>query len=126
MPDSSPVLTAGESDRHSKDVAEVTGASMRPSGQPDLSGRAVLFATDGSPSAIAAAHVAQKLARKYGAAIHVLSVIDTRAAAVPPPLDLALGIADVTRGSAIHAEQAEAVRARIAAAIDERVDCPSP
>jgi len=124
MPDSSPSLTARDSDRNGEDVAEVTEASTLSSGLLDLSGRAVLFATDGSPSAIAAAHVAQKLARKYHAAIHVLSVIDTRGAAVPPPLNLALGIAEVTRGSAIHAEQAEAVRAGIAATIDERVDWP--
>ena len=124
MPDSSPIRTARDSDRHSEDVAEVTGPSTRSSGLLDLSGRAVLFATDGSPSAIAGAHVAQKLARKYHAAIHVLSVIDTRSAAVPPPLGIALGMADVTRGSAIHAEQAEAVRAGVAAAIDERVDWP--
>jgi len=34
------------------------------------------------------------------------------------------GLRMVTRGSAIHAEQAEAVRAGIAAAIDERIDWP--
>ena len=124
MPDSSSVLPVRDSERQGEDAANFTRTSTRSSGLLDLSGRAVLFATDGSPSAIAGAHVAQKLARKYHAAIHVLSVVDTRAAAVPPPLDLVLGMGDVTVGSAIHAEQAEAVRAEIAGAIDERVDWP--
>jgi len=84
----------------------------------------VLFATDGSPSAIAGAHVAQELARKCHAVIHVVSVVDTRGTAVPPPLDLALAMADATVGSAVHAEQADAVRAGLTGAIGEPVQWP--
>jgi nucleotide-binding universal stress UspA family protein len=124
MSASSPTLTARDAERDSAAIAEVTGASAHASRVPDLSGRAVLFATDGSPSAIAGAHVAQELARKYHAAIHVVSVVDTRGAAVPPPLDLALAMADATVGTDIHTQQAEAVRAGLSGAIGEPVQWP--
>ena len=124
MSSSSTPRTARDQGRDSAAIAEVTGASTRASRLLDLSGRAVLFATDGSPSAIAGAHVARELARKYDATIHVVSVVDTRGAAVPPPLDLALAMGAATAGTDIHAEQAEAVRAALTGAIGERVDWP--
>jgi nucleotide-binding universal stress UspA family protein len=124
MSASSTTLTARDPERDSAAIAEVTGASTRASRLLDLSGRAVLFASDGSPSAIAGAYVAQELARKYHAAIHVVSVVDTRGAAVPPPLDLALAMGDATAGTDIHAEQAEAVRAGLMGAIGEPVQWP--
>ena len=124
MPASSSHLEAHDPERDSAAIAGVTGASTRSTRLLDLRGRAVLFATDGSPSAVAGAHVAQELARKCHAVIHVASVVDTRAAAVPPPLDLALAMGDAAVGPAIHAEQAEAVRAGLAEATGQRVDWP--
>lgn len=124
MPASSSRRTARDPKGAGAAIAKVTGASTRSSRLLDLSGRAVLFATDRSPSAIAGANVARELARKYHAAIHVVSVVDTRGAAVPPPLDLALAMGNATLGSAIHAEQAEAVREGLAAASGEHVDWP--
>jgi nucleotide-binding universal stress UspA family protein len=86
-----------------------------------LRGRTVLLATDGSPAALAAAKVAGELASRHNAAIHVVSVMDTRSAPMPPPLDLAVAIADASIGEAIHDEQAAAVRATIEAAVGEAV-----
>ena len=110
--------------REAASVGEVTGASTRSSRLLDLAGRAVLFASDGSPSAVAGAHIAHALARKYHAAIHVVSVVDTRGAPVPPPLDLALAMGDATFGEAVHAKQAEEVRAGLAGALGRQVDWP--
>ena len=124
MAASSTRLPARNTERANAAIAEETGASTRASRLLDLSGRAVLLATDGSPGAIAGACVAQELARRYHAAIHVVSVVDTRGTAVPPPLDLALAMGDAVVGTSVRAEQTEAVRARIAAEIGERVDWP--
>jgi len=124
MSASSTTLTARVPERDNAAIVEVTGASTRSSRLLDLSGRAVLFATDGSASALAGAHVAQELARKYHAVIYVVTVVDTRGAAVPPPLDLALAMGDATVGTDIHAEQAEAVRAGLTGAIGEPVKWP--
>src|SRR5688500_3235883 len=121
---SSSHFTGDDPERDNAATAKATSTSPQPTRLLDLNGRAVLLATDGSPSAVAGVHVAQELAQKYQADIHVLSVVDTRAAAVPPPLDLALALADATVGPAVHAEQAEAIRAGLAAATGERVDWP--
>ena len=90
--------------------------------RPDLSGRAVLLASDGSPAAAAAARVAFALAERHHAVVHVVSVMDSRSAPMPPPLDLALAIADASVGATVHAEQVEAVRDGLAAAIGRPVD----
>ena len=124
MPDSSSRSAAHDPARDTSAVDRVTEALTRSSRLLDLSGRAVLFATDGSPGAIAGAHVAHELARKCHAVIHVVSVVDSRGAAVPPPLDIALAMGDATIGTAVHAEQAETVRAGLASAIGQRVDWP--
>ena len=87
-----------------------------------LFGRAVLLATDGSPASNAAARVASALAERHGAEVHVVNVIDTRSAPMPPELDLAIGIADAAVGPVVHAAQIESVRADIATAIGESID----
>ena len=97
----------------------------RPSSAPrqtlQLAGRPVLLATDGSPASIAAARVASDLARVHQADVHVVSVMDTRSAPMPPPLDMAIGIADAVAGAGIHAEQLAEVRANLETALGERV-----
>jgi len=90
----------------------------------DLHGRAVLLATDGSPCAVAAARVAHGLATKHHAVVHVLSVVDTRSAPMPPPLDLALALGDAVAGTALHREQEQAVRAELSGALGESIEWP--
>lgn len=86
-----------------------------------LSGRPVLLATDGSPASNAAARIALALATQHHAEMHVVSVMDTRPMPAPPPLDLAVAITDATIGGEVHAEQIEAVRATLNAAVGEVV-----
>src|SRR4051812_41558227 len=90
----------------------------------DLIGRVVLLATDGSPAAAAATRVAGALARERGAIVHAISVLDTRPAPLPPPLDLALAMADATVGPAVHAQQAHRVRETLSATIGTHVEWP--
>jgi len=90
----------------------------------ELSGRAVLLATDGSPSAVAAAHVASALAAQHDAIVHVVSVIDTRSAPLPPPLDVALAMGDATDGTEVQREQERAVRAELSGALGGPVEWP--
>jgi nucleotide-binding universal stress UspA family protein len=89
-----------------------------------LSGRAVLLATDGSPSAVAAARIAAALAAQHHAQVHVVSVVDARPAPIPPPLDLALAIGDAFGGTDVHREQERSVRAELAGALGEPVAWP--
>jgi nucleotide-binding universal stress UspA family protein len=96
-----------------------TGAMLH--ARLELTGRPVLVATDGSPASLAAASVARGLAAQHHATVHVLSVMDTRSAPMPPPLDIAVAIADATIGDAIHAEQVAGVRATLEAALGEAV-----
>jgi len=90
----------------------------------ELSGRVVLVATDGSPSAAAAARVAHALAEQRQAIIHVVNVVDSRSAPMPPPLDLALAMGDAIGGSELHREQEHAVRDKLSATLDAPIDWP--
>jgi nucleotide-binding universal stress UspA family protein len=90
----------------------------------DLTGRAVLLATDGSPCAVAAARVAHALASQHQALVHVVSVVDTRPAPIPPPVDLALAMSDAIGGTALHREQEHSVRAELSGALGEPVAWP--
>jgi nucleotide-binding universal stress UspA family protein len=90
----------------------------------DLSGRPVLLASDGSLESAAAARVAFALAERHHADIHVVRVMDSRPAPIPPPLDLAIAIADASIGDGVHTEQMEQVRADIAAAAGATVSWP--
>ena len=105
-------------------VAGSTGAAAERSQPLDLAGRAVLLATDGSPGALAGACVAQALAAKYQAVVYAVKVVDTRPAPIPPLLDLALAIGDALVDPALHAVQAQEVRAAIGAATGRMVDWP--
>ena len=90
----------------------------------DLTGRAVLLATDGSPCAVAAARVAHGLATQYHALVHVVSVVDTRSAPMPPPLDMAVAFGDAIVGTEVHREQERAVRAELSGALGEPIAWP--
>jgi nucleotide-binding universal stress UspA family protein len=90
----------------------------------DLAGRAVLLATDGSPHAIAAAHLALRLAERHRAKINVVSVVDTRSAPIPSPLFAALSAGDAVAGTALHREQESGVRAGLASAMGVVIDWP--
>ncbi len=103
------------------EATEVSSQRARPL---DLAGRAVLLATDGSEASIAGAHVALALAKKYHATIQVISVVDTRPAPMPPPLDLALAISDAVIGAGVHQQQEAEVRATISAALGQAIAWP--
>lgn len=90
----------------------------------DLSGRAVLLATDGSPGAVAGAHVALALAKAHRAKVHVVSVVDTSSAPIPPPLDLMLALGDDLAGPGVHQEQIDQVRAALSTATSDSIDWP--
>jgi nucleotide-binding universal stress UspA family protein len=88
----------------------------------ELSGRAILLATDGSPAANAAARAAYALAERHHAEIRVISVMDTRTAPMPASVALAMSIADATVGESVHAEQRETVRLAVEAAVGQPID----
>lgn len=90
----------------------------------ELAGRAVLIATDGSAGAVSAIHVALALATRHQAIIHVVSVVDTRPAPIPPPLDLALAMSDAVGGSAVHAQQMQDVRASLSQETGREIGWP--
>jgi len=90
----------------------------------ELSGRAVLLATDGSPSAAAAARVAHALASQQDAKVQVVSVVDSRSAPMPPPLDLAIAMGDAVGGGEVHREQERAVRDELSGALGATVGWP--
>jgi nucleotide-binding universal stress UspA family protein len=90
----------------------------------ELTARAVLLATDGSPCAVAAARVAHGLARQHHALVHVVSVVDTRPTPMPPPLDMALALGDAVGGSELHREQERSVRAELSGALGEPIAWP--
>ncbi|MEO8625036.1 MAG: universal stress protein [bacterium] len=90
----------------------------------DLTGRVVLLATDGSAGAVAGAHVAVALAVKHRAEVHVVSVVDTRGAPIPSPVDLAVSMCDAAVGPSIHAEQEHQVRAALSTATGHEIAWP--
>lgn len=90
----------------------------------ELSGRPVLLATDGSPTARQATLLAAALAAQYHARIHVLNVVDTSPAPIPPPLDLALGVADAVAGEALHERQVKELRQTISELTAEGSEWP--
>lgn len=103
---------------------ETTGAAPQTLRSLDLAGRAVLLATDGSPSALAAARVAHDLAQRHHARVHVVSVVDTRSAPLPPPLDTALLLGDALSGEEAHRQQQQTVLEELSRAIGTRVEWP--
>ena len=105
-------------------VDEVTGASTQPHRPLDLAGRTVLFATDGSPGSVAAARVAHALATKHHARVDVVSVVDTRSAPIPPPLDTAIALGGFVGGEAIHKDQEKAIRDELSGALGASIDWP--
>lgn len=84
----------------------------------------MLLAMDGSTAAAAAANVALALATTFHAQIHVVSVIDTRGAPIPPPLDLAFTLGSEFAGDGVHHAQMKTVRAAVSAATSAPIDWP--
>jgi len=91
----------------------------------DLAGRTVLLATDGSPAAAAATRFAAALADRFHAVVHVLSVVDTSSAPIPPPLDVALGMVAAAAGESVHDEQVNAIRRMISDVTQRECDWPT-
>lgn len=90
----------------------------------ELSARAVLLATDGSDGSAGALHVALALEAEHGAVIHVVHVVDTRSAPIPPPLDVLLAMGDAASGPTIHDDQVRALRATLSRAAGRAIDWP--
>jgi len=105
-------------------ASEATSSSPLIRRPLDLQGRVVLLATDGSPCAVAAARVTYALAREHHATVHVVSVVDTRSAPMPPPVDLALAMGDAIGGAELHREQERSVREELSGALGDRVEWP--
>jgi nucleotide-binding universal stress UspA family protein len=108
------------SSQHDEETGHVP-LSRRPL---ELSGRTVLLATDGSPSAAAAARVAHALAGQHHALVHVVNVADSRSAPMPPPLGRALAIGDAIGGSELHRDQERAVRDELSGTLNATIDWP--
>jgi nucleotide-binding universal stress UspA family protein len=115
---------ATESSRVPTEMDEVSGAASRTSHPLELTGRAVLLATDGSPGATAAARVAAALARRHRAVVHVVSVVDTPTPPNPPPHDSANALGDALAGTELHREQERDVCAKLSTAIGSPVEWP--
>ena len=90
----------------------------------DLAGRVVLFATDGSEATSGALQVALALASEHQAVVHVVHVVDTRSAPIPPPLDLMIAMGDAVGGSAVHEEQKRELRAALSSTAGREIDWP--
>lgn len=105
-------------------LSQLTGASTQHERPLDLTGRVVLLATDQSELSMAAAHVAHGLAERHHARIQVVSVVDTRSAPIPPPLDIALQIGDEVANPAVHEARNTELRDGISAALGAPVDWP--
>lgn len=87
-------------------------------------GGTVLLAVDRTSASDSAARVALDLAERRGARVHVLTVMDTRSAPMPPPLDLALAIADGAYGDSVHEEQKRELRIALSTTLDRQLDWP--
>jgi len=93
----------------------------QPGNSFDLKGRVLLLATDGSPSAIAATRLAGALAERCNTRVQAITVLDTRPAPIPPPLDLAIKVAGEAVGPGVHAEQERAILRGITDALGREV-----
>ena len=101
-----------------------TNESPRDAGSLALSRRPILLATDGSDGSLGALTVALALASDHGAIVHVVHVVDTRSAAIPPPLDLMVAMGDAVAGPAVHDEQKQALRAALSTQAGLQIDWP--
>ena len=90
----------------------------------ELSGRVVLLATDGAESSAGAVHVALALAAEHAAVIHVVHVVDSRAAPIPAPLDLLVAMGDETAGPAVRDEQVRELRTALSLTAGRDIDWP--
>ena len=90
----------------------------------ELSGRVVLFATDGSEGSAGALQVALALASEHQAVVHVVHVVDTRSAPIPPPLNLLIAMGDAVSGSAVHDVQKRELRAALSVKAGREIDWP--
>lgn len=104
------------------DRVETTGTGAEGSHPLDLSGRVVLLAVDDSAGANAGACVALALATKHHAIIHVLHVVDSRPAPIPPPLDLALAMGDTLIGADVQQQRIRDLRAKLSADTGQTID----
>lgn len=84
----------------------------------------VLLALDGGPGGDAAARVALALAEQRMSLVRVLQVIDTRPVPIPPPLDVALAVADAAYGQSLQSEHETLVSSRLEKTLAREVSWP--
>ncbi len=97
-------------------VHALTGAAEQGRRPLDLEGRTILVATDGSDASAGAVRFAAALAERHRAVVHAVTVVDTRAAPIPPKLDVAIAIGASLAGPLLHEERVREVRASFEAA----------
>jgi nucleotide-binding universal stress UspA family protein len=107
-----------------RDMGELTGAFTQDRRPLELEGRAILVATDGGAGSAGAVRIAAALAERHHARIHAVTVVDTRSAPIPPPLDLALAIADTLTDPSLHQERVHEIRLTLGAAVGAPVAWP--
>lgn len=84
----------------------------------------VLLALDGSRPSESAARVTRELAERRMALVQVLQIIDTRPVPIPPPLDVALAVADSAYGEAIQSERQLVVSSTLEKMLGREVSWP--
>ncbi|NUQ20382.1 MAG: universal stress protein [Gemmatimonadaceae bacterium] len=84
----------------------------------------VLLALDGSRPSESAARVTLELAERRMALVQVLQIIDTRPVPIPPPLDVALAVADSAYGEAIQEERQLVVSSTLERLLGKEVSWP--
>lgn len=101
--------------------APAATASREPAYHPAAT-PSVLLAFDDAPASKAAARLASDLAEKRMATVRAVQVVDTRPVPIPPPLDVALAVADAAYGATIQAERQLVVEAALTKALGHAVD----
>ena len=102
-------------------LAAEPASATRPVATPAR--RTVLLATDASPASEPALRIAHALA-EGGADVHALYVVDSRSVPIPPPLDVAVALADAAYGEAFRTEREAELRNTLSQVLGRTVDWP--
>jgi nucleotide-binding universal stress UspA family protein len=96
--------------------------SVRP--PTDGAQRTVLLATDATPASEPALRMALALSER-GADIHALHVVDSRSVPIPPPIDVAVALADAAYGDAFRAQRESELHDTMSQVLKQKIDWPS-
>lgn len=90
----------------------------------DRERRTVLLATDATPASEPALRMALALSER-GADVHALFVVDSRPVPIPPPIDVAVALADAAYSDAFREQREAELRDTMSQMLDQRIDWPS-